>query len=75
MLANRLKIMIVLLKVKDNKANFILELLNNFPFVKAESISPAKAQFIEELKTAVEEVNLAKEGKIKLKTADQLLDL
>jgi hypothetical protein len=67
--------MIVLLKVKDNKANFILELLNNFPFVKAESISPAKAQFIEELKTSVEEVNLAKEGKIKLKTADQLLDL
>jgi hypothetical protein len=35
--------------------------------------SPAKASFLEEFKQAVEEVTLAKQGKIKLKTAGQLL--
>jgi hypothetical protein len=34
----------VLVDVNDNKADFILELLNNFPFAKAKPISQAKAQ-------------------------------
>ncbi len=51
-----------------------MELLHNFPFVKTETISPTKARFLKEFKQAVDEVNLAKQGKIKLKTAEQLLD-
>lgn len=64
----------VLLDIKDNKAEFVLELLKNFSFVKAETITPSRAQFLKELKEAVQEVALAKKGKIKLKSADQLLD-
>jgi hypothetical protein len=37
----------VLVDVNDNKGDFILELLNNFSFAKAKSISPAKAQLLE----------------------------
>jgi len=48
----------VLVDVNDNKADFILELLNNFPFAKAKPISPAKAQLLEEIKEAVENLNL-----------------
>jgi hypothetical protein len=35
-------IMRVLLEVKDSKVDFILELLNNFSFVKAEAIPNEK---------------------------------
>jgi len=64
----------VLLDIKDNKADFVMELLDNLSFVKAETISAPKAKFLKEFKQAVDEVNLAKQGKIKLKTAEQLLD-
>jgi len=64
----------VLLDIKDNKADFVMELLQNLSFVKAEAISPAKARFLHEFKQAADEVNLAKQGKIKLKTAEQLLN-
>jgi len=64
----------VLLDIKDNKADFVMELLQSLSFVKTETISPAKAHFLKEFKQSIEEVNLAKQGKIKLKTVDQLLD-
>lgn len=64
----------VLLDIKDNKADFVMELLKNFSFVKAEPISKSKARFLREFQQAVEEVNLAEQGKVKLKTAEQLLD-
>ena len=64
----------VLLDIKDNKADFVMELLESLSFVKAETISPAKAKFIKEFKQSAEDVNLAKQGKKKLKTADQLLN-
>ena len=43
----------ILLEVKDNKADFVMELLRNLSFVKAKTISPAKALLIEEIKEAV----------------------
>jgi len=64
----------VLLDIQDNKADFVMELLKNLSFVKAETISPGKAQFIKELKSSVEEVELAKQGKIKLKSAEELFN-
>ena len=64
----------VLLDIKDNKAAFILELLNNFNFVKAEPITPYKAEVLMGLKKAVEEINLIKKGKLKGKLAKDLLD-
>ena len=64
----------LLLDIKDSKADFIIELLRNFPFVKAKPLTPAKAQLMEEIKESVEEVKLARQGKAKLKTLDQLLN-
>ncbi len=64
----------VLVDVKDNKGDFILELLNNFSFAKAKSISPAKAQLLEEIKEAVENVKLVRQGKLKAKPLNELLD-
>jgi len=63
----------VLLDIKDNKVDFVMELLHSLSFVKTEPISPAKAKFYKEFKASVEEVKLAKQGKIKLKTAEELL--
>jgi len=64
----------VLLDIQDNKADFVMELLQNFSFVKAEPLSKSKANFLKEFKKAVEDVNLAEHGKIKLKTAEELLN-
>ena len=64
----------VILDIKDNKADFVLELLSSLSFVKAEPLSPSKAKFFKELKASVGEVVLAKQGKIKLKTAEELLN-
>jgi hypothetical protein len=64
----------VILDIKDNKADFVMELLRSLSFVKAEPLSPAKAQFYKELKASIEEVGLAKKGKIRLKTAEELLN-
>lgn len=64
----------VLVDVSDNKGDFILDLLKNFSFAKARPISPAKAQLIEEIKEAVENLNLVKQGKLKARPAKELID-
>ena len=64
----------LLVDVKDSKVDFILELLNNFPFAKAKTISPSNAQFLEEVKEAVENLNLVKRGNMKARPAKDLLD-
>lgn len=64
----------VLLEINDNKAQFMLELLNSFSFVKTKTISPAKALLMEEIKEAVENLNLAKNGKLKTKPLNQVLN-
>ena len=54
-----------------------MELLKNFPFVKTEHIAKKqtrKEEFLNELQGAVEQVNLAKQGKVKLKSAEELLN-
>jgi hypothetical protein len=64
----------ILLHVKDDKALFFMELIRNFSFVKVKSLSPANARFLYELQQSVDEVNLALEGKARLKSADELLN-
>ena len=64
----------VLLDVKDNKAAFMMELLNNFKFVKAKPLTPYKAEVLEGIRKAVEEMTLIKEGKLKGTPAKDLLD-
>ncbi len=67
-------LMKVLLDIKDDKAAFFMELLKNFSFVKAQTLTPTKAQFLKDLQGAVEEVTLAKQGKIKLQSAKDFLN-
>jgi len=64
----------VLLDIKDNKASFVLEVLRNFPFVKTNTLTPAKALLMEDLKEAVEEINKIKAGKKKARNAEDFLN-
>lgn len=64
----------VLVDVKDNKAAFILDLLNNFSFAKARPISDTDAKLLREINEAVENLNLVKQGKLIARPAKELLD-
>ena len=64
----------VLIDVKDNKAGFIMELLRSLSFVKAKPISSTKAQILEELKEAVDEMKLIKAGKKTARNAEDFVD-
>lgn len=64
----------VLLDIKDNKALHLMEVLKSLPYVKAKTISEEKALLIEEIKEAVEELKLIRQGKLKGIPAKQLFD-
>lgn len=51
-----------------------MELLKNLPFVKAKPLTDKKAEFLGELKEAVDNINLVKAGKLKARSAKDLLD-
>ena len=63
----------VLVDIKDNKADFVMELLNSLSFVRAQQISEEKAQLIEEIREAVKNVKLVKQGKLEAKPLSELL--
>jgi hypothetical protein len=63
-----------LLEVDDNKDKFLLEILKHFRFVKTRPLTKKNMQFVKELQQSVQEVNLAKRGKIKLQKAKALLN-
>ena len=65
----------ILVEIPDNKAAFALEVLRSLAFVKkANPISQEKHQLIEEIKEAVQNLELVKEGKIKAKPLMELID-
>ena len=64
----------VMLDIKDNKAEFVMELLKNLSFVKATPVSPYKKKVLGDLKQAVKEMHLIKEGKLKARNAKDLID-
>ncbi|BDD07415.1 hypothetical protein [Aureibacter tunicatorum] len=64
----------LILDIQDNKAEFIMELLGNFNFVKTEPLSVYKAEVLENVKQGVEEMNLINQGKGKGISAKDLLD-
>lgn len=70
----KLENMKILLDIKDDKAAFIMELLKNFKFVKAEPITPYKAEVLEGLREAVEEVNRVKAGEKKAQPLSEFLN-
>jgi hypothetical protein len=64
----------VILDIKDNKALHLMEVLKSLPYVKTKTISEEKALLMEEIKDAVEELKLIRQGKLKGIPAKQLLD-
>lgn len=64
----------ILLDINDDKAAFIMELLNNFNFVKAKPLTPYKAEVLEGLREAVEEVSQIKAGKKKTQPLSEFLN-
>jgi hypothetical protein len=65
----------VLVDIPDNEISFGMKVLNSLSFVKkVKPISASTAKLWDELKEAAEEVRLHKQGKIKLKTAQDLLN-
>ncbi|MCA6383933.1 MAG: hypothetical protein IM620_10700, partial [Cytophagales bacterium] len=53
---------------------FFLEVLKNFSFVKAKPLSAETPLLLQEIEQAVNNVNLAKQGKLKPKPLTELLD-
>jgi hypothetical protein len=65
----------VLLDIPDNEATFAMKVLKSLSFVKkAKPMSVTTVDLWEDLKEAANEVRLHKQGKIKLKTAQDLLN-
>ena len=64
----------VLLDIKDNKALYLLEVLKGLSYVKTKTISNEKAVLMEDIKDAVDELALIRQGKLKGITAKQLLN-
>ena len=64
----------LLLDIQDSKAEPLVRLLRDLKYVKAQTISPAKARFILEMKEAVNELNLVKAGKKKARNAEDFLN-
>lgn len=68
----------LLLDIPDNRSAFVLELLKNLSFVKTKKVTEENLrsddEFFDGLRDAIEEVKLAREGKIKLQSLDELLN-
>lgn len=64
----------VLIDIPDTEATFGLKVLKSLSFVKkAKPITGAAAELWGDLKEAAEQVRLHKQGRLKLKTAQDLL--
>jgi len=61
-----------ILEIKEDKVAFVMELLNNFSFVKVKPITSEKALLVSEIKEAVQEMKLIKQGKAQGRPAREL---
>ena len=64
----------LLLDIKDNKALHLFEVLKTLPYVKATPISDEKSLLLEEIKEAVDNLNAIRKGKLKARSAKELLN-
>jgi len=62
-----------LVTIEDSRAPFFLELMKNLRAVRTKRLTPENAAIMEGLKNAIEEVKLAREGKLELKSASEFL--
>jgi len=64
----------VLLDIEDKQAVHLMEVLKSLPYVKAQQLTDEKAQLMSEVREAVENLKLVREGKLKARSAKDLLD-
>jgi len=64
----------VLLEIKEDKVQFMMELLNSLDFVQAEPLTDEKTELMSSIKESVEELKLIRSGKLKGIPAKELLD-
>ena len=64
----------VLLDIKDEKAVHLLEVLKGLSYVKAKPLTDEKSLLIEEIKEAVENLKRVRKGKLKPRSAKELLN-
>ena len=64
----------ILVEIRDDKAAYLVEALKGMKYIKTTTISPAKALLLKEMKEAVAELNLIKQGKKKARAAKNFLD-
>lgn len=62
------------LEVKESKVAMLMALLNDLPYVKTKPLTPYKAKVLEDVKEAVDEMNLVLSGKLEARNADELLN-
>jgi len=62
------------LEVKESKVEMLMQLLNDLPYVKTKPLTPYKAKILEDVKEAVDELNLVLSGKLEARNADDLLN-
>ncbi len=63
----------VILDIEDKKAPALMEILKELKFVKATTITPAKAQLLSEFKETVDEINQIKAGTKQARNAEDVL--
>ena len=64
----------VILDIQDNRVPFFMELINSLDFVEVEDDGDSKEAIISNIKRGVEEVKLAKKGKLKTTPAKDFLN-
>jgi len=70
---------ILVKNIPENKLNFFLELVNNLGFTiemntNSKKLNKGQLMFVEGIEESINQVEQHLQGKIKLKTADQLLN-
>lgn len=71
---NDLKMQRVVIDIPDSKINFFLELVKNLGFKKVRRLSDEQKVFVDNLKHSLEQVKQHRDGKIKLQSADDILN-
>ncbi len=64
----------LILDVKESKAAALMAVLNDLPGVKTKPLTPYKAKVMEDIKQAVDEMNLVISGKLEARDAEELLN-
>ena len=63
-----------LLEIKEGKAPFVMELLDQFSFVKVLPLTREKGVLLREMKEAVDALSQAKKGTLQARPARELLN-